>query len=273
MSFNLVTVLRLCTCIDRRVSTLVMVWMRFFRHLFYFILLGDRGLQILTDLYYDTQEYYLDDEHNRRGFLPWEADVVEKHFPGGGRVLVTSCGAGREVLTLAERGYGVVGTECHPDLCRVAGDLSASLENVEIHCLPPPGVPPTDGTFDAVMVGWGGFTHLTPRARRVCFLQNLADRMKPGAPILVSYLGRPRKGQRSITLARWIANVIRTLTLRRALEPGDMISVGFCHCFLPGEAPEEARDAGLEILTEAHAPPGFHGGQYPHFVARKPGKD
>jgi hypothetical protein len=270
MGSNLATMLRVVTRIDRRVSSLVTVWMRFFRHLFYFTLLGNRGLQILTDLYYDTQRYYLDEEHNRRGFLPWEAEVVDEHFPDQGRVLVTSCGAGREILTFAERGYEVVGTECHPDLCRMAAQLSNSLENVEIQCLPPPGLPVMDGPFDAAVVGWGGFSHLAPRSKRVRFLGDLADMMKPGAPLLVSYLGRPRKGQKSITLARWMANGVRVLTLRRALEPGDMISVGFCHCFLPGEAPEEARAAGFEILLEAGAPPGFLGGQYPHFVARKP---
>jgi hypothetical protein len=77
----------------------------------------------------------------------------------------------------------------------------------------------------------------------------------------------------SVSAALAIANTIRGITARRKLEPGDALSLGFCHHFCSGEAPSEARDAGLEVLFEATVPPGTQGfilGQYPHFVARKP---
>ncbi|MCK4547346.1 MAG: class I SAM-dependent methyltransferase [Candidatus Eisenbacteria sp.] len=269
MRFGTFTLLRWIDHTDRAVSGALFASVRFLRHLFYFSVLGERGFQTLTDLYYDHQGFYAQDGHNRRGFLPWEAEVVENCFPKSGRILVTSCGAGREVVAFAKLGYEVVGTECHAGLCRLAGDLCGPLERAEIECLPPPGIPAADCPFDAIVVGWGGYTHLAPRSRRVAFLKDLGSLLRPGGPLLVSHLSRPPGRGRTIELARRAANILRALTFRRPIEPGDMITIGFCHCFLPGEAAAEAREAGLELVFEATAPPGFAGGQYPHFVARK----
>jgi len=255
---------------DVRVTNVILGGQKFLRHLFYFSFLGDRGFQILTDLYYDRKRFYATEEHNRRGFMPWEARVVEEYFPGRMRILVTSCGGGREVLAFAERGSDVVGTECHPDLCRIAQRLCRTVENAEVHCLPPDTLPKTDRPFDGCMVGWGGYSHLTPRSKRIALLKNLADHLRPGGPLVVSYLARGSGREGSISTALAIANGIRALTGRRRLEPGDTVSPAFHHRFLPGEAADEARRAGLEPLLEATAEAGLPTGDYPHLITRRP---
>jgi len=269
MSENIPFWLRLVHRADGLFLRAVQAGIRFFRHLFYFSVLGDRGLQFVTDLHYGGHASYDSDAHNRRGLFPWEAEALEKYFGNGKRFLVTSCGGGREVLALAERGCEVVGTECHRGLCRMAERICETLGNAEIHCLPPEEIPHTSVPFDGVIVGWGGYTHLAPRSRRVAYLRKIRDITRPGGSVLVSYLEKPRAGDRSIEWPRMIANILRRLTFRRQLEPGDTISiVGYSHRFAPSEAANEAREAGLEVIWESAAPH-MSVGPYPHLVARR----
>lgn len=65
---------------------------------------------------YQSWSIYRDSAYNESGFRDWEASAIAAYFPKSGRVLVPSCGGGREVLALARRGFEVVAFECEPSL-------------------------------------------------------------------------------------------------------------------------------------------------------------
>jgi len=259
---------RIWTRIDLGVLALGLTAHKFARHLVYFACFPRAALQTVTDLYYDRHSFYVEDEHNDRGLFDWEAAVVDRHFGDVHRVLVTSCGGGREVCALAETGREVVGTESHPDLCRAAQARCAAHPGSAVYCLAPTDAPPGSDAFDAVVLGWGGYSHLTPSAARVDFLRTLRARLRPDGVLLASFLGRRAGGDRAVSAALSLANPLRCLFFHDPLEAGDGVSVGFCHRFRPGEAADEARAAGFRIVEEAVSAPGIVRDRYPYLVAR-----
>ena len=69
---------------------------------------------------------YIDADRNDQGFFGWEGEVIAEYLPAPRRVVVTSAGAGREVLALMNAGYDAVGYEPNAELVRGGGELLAS---------------------------------------------------------------------------------------------------------------------------------------------------
>jgi SAM-dependent methyltransferase len=245
---------------------------KFLRHLVYFTFLDARGFQLVTDLYYERHRFYFEEEHNARGLFPWEERVLERHFSGVRSVLVTSAGGGREVLAFARKGYRVVGTENHAGLCKTAEARLAGLPNARVLSLPPRDLPAGEPLFDAAVLGWGGYSHMAPRAQRIAFLRKVRGGLQPGGRLLVSYLGRKPGAERTVSVARAVTRPLRRVCGYVAVEPGDGITLGFVHRFLPGEAAREAEEAGFAALEESVASGGAVGDAYPYLVARSRGE-
>ncbi len=119
-------------------------------------------LAMTTAASYDRWETFSNDDHNLSGLFAWERQVVDKHFPNGARVLVPCAGAGREVLALLDLGYGVVGFDPSLTLVETGQRLLANTGSRAQLLLSPPDELPgnLDGDFQAVLVGWGGYTHI-----------------------------------------------------------------------------------------------------------------
>lgn len=227
----------------------------------------DSYLDALTADHYRRLPRYHSDEHNRRGLFSWEQAMVERYFPRPGLVLITSAGAGREVLALLDRGDRVVATECVESLhAELAQRLAPALATAAARVLraPPDHVPAALGPFDAAIIGWGAYTHLIGKARRRALLRSLGASLRPGAPLLLSYLPRfPAMARRDRTVAR-VANLLRASLGRRPVEAGETTLSGFAgRMFLPGEVAAEVRDAGFTVVCDNPEP-------YPHVLARRP---
>ena len=88
---------------------------------------AERLGQLDEHFYHETREDvdgerigYEDDRYTKRGLAGWEQGAVERHFPPGGRILVTGAGGGREVLALLALGFDAVGYEPNPRLVGAA---------------------------------------------------------------------------------------------------------------------------------------------------------
>jgi SAM-dependent methyltransferase len=203
-------------------------------------------LDALTASYYARTPLYRGDAHNAGGLFSWEREIIDAHFPKNGTLLVTSAGAGREVLALAHPERRIVATECVPSL---VAELRRRAPNHDIHLLPPDQIPP--GTFDAAVVGWTAYSHLAGRDRRVAFLRRLARALRPGAPLLLSYWANQHGHPRGALAVARAANRFR----RRAVEPGESTALGFfIRSFAPGETAAEAHDAGFIAQNERFSP-------------------
>ena len=195
----------------------------------------------------------------RKYLFPWEERVIEKFFPPPpARILVGGAGGGREVFALASRGYEVVAFEPSRALVESMSNLLSEGMAVKVFCasyddlpqLSParPGGSMTNlenmSTFDAAIVGWGSFSHLTSRESRVRTLKVFAKATK--GPIVVSFLSFRPSGK----------DIPPTSKLRRFLpgsfnrEAGNAFSVyiGFYHEMHEAEIIDIAQQSGLKIV-------------------------
>lgn len=220
--------------------------------------------------YASKAKYLPGAEFNQRGLFEFERLALQAHFPAPpARVLVGACGGGREVLALRQMGYAVAaaydpaaalveglrGTLADRTPLLVAAHESLRAEDLAA-ALP----------IDAVLVGWGSYTHVLGRAQRVAFLKTLRQ-LCPTGPVLLSYFKRAQTGRRRENVRRVAQAAIQVASLGRAHrhEDGDhyFAHVGFCHAFAPGEVTEEATEAGYVSAFEADA-----GAWYPHAVLK-----
>jgi hypothetical protein len=223
-------------------------------------LLDRRTLHTTDALYYRGARMYYDDQYNLSGFFPWEASVLETHFQGCRRVVVSAAGGGREVIALERRGFEVFAFECHQDLVSAANDL-LSREGMQARVVLaprdecPPGVPNCDG----VIVGWTSYTLMQHRSVRVRFLQQVRARTPVGAPVLLSFFARDG-ATRHLRVTAKTANALRVIRGRERVELGDDLAPNFVHRFSEHELASEIEAGGFRLVEFARE-------GYPHAVA------
>jgi hypothetical protein len=204
---------------------------------------------------------YFDAEYNAAGLFDWESSAIDEHFPARGKLVVTGAGGGREVLALLDRGFEAVGYEPNDKFVEAGSAFLASrghpgcLQHIERDAFPN-----CDNKLDAIVVGWGSYTLIPGRARRVAFLQDARRQLEAGAPMLVSYIERPETGAYFRTLAV-VANAVRALLGRERVEVGDALVPHYVHHFTRPEVESELRAGGFELVIARSEP-------YPHAVVR-----
>ena len=99
-----------------------------------------------------------------------------------------------------------------------------------------------------MIVGWGAYSLMHGRDRRLGFLRTARAVLPPGAPVLISFFDRPADA-REMRWTRTGANVLRRLRGRPLVELGDTLSPNLVHVFLRSEFEGEVREAGFEPAT------------------------
>ncbi len=215
--------------------------------------LGFLDADDLTDITVETYEGlsgFETADHNLSGLGPWEEGAIAQHFSGCRRILVAGAGAGREVIALARLGFDVVGFDGADDLVNAgrahlaAAGLSATLLHARAS-LVPEGL----GQFDGLMIGRGFYHHIPGRDRRVAFLRACARYLNENAAVLVGNFMLRSPERRGLRHTYTVANAINRLRRSRdRIEPGDVLSYGFFHRFLPDEISEELNLAGMVLV-------------------------
>jgi hypothetical protein len=215
-------------------------------------------------VYYDRERKYWTAEYNRQGLSVWERAAFDQHFTQCRRVVVLAAGGGREVLDLRRRDVDVEGFECHPGLVTVANDLlreDGFEPRVRVGprdvCLPP------GGQYDGAIIGWGAYTHIRGRDRRIALLRHLREQLPIGAPVLLSFFAQSTGRRRFTTTAR-IGNVVRRVVGGEPIEVGDYLMPAYVHYFTRAEIAAECNEAGFEVTHFATYP-------YAHAVVRARG--
>jgi hypothetical protein len=219
---------------------------------------------VTTEGYEGRNARYMEARWNTSGFFGWEGRAIAEHFPPPPRrVVVTSAGAGREVLALLEAGYDAVGFEPHSELVRSGGRMLAARGHPDrLHASARDAFPVAAPACDAVVVGWGSYTNMAGRAARVAFLRAVHAHLPARGRALVSFISRRAEDPEPARVAVR-ASVVRRILRRPAPELGDGPSPNFVHRFVLDEAVGEAREAGFEIVFAAAVP-------YGHMVLEKP---
>jgi hypothetical protein len=214
---------------------------------FWLGLLDRPDLHAVDERRFNDLWVYGSDAHNLRGLFDWEERALTGHFPPGGTLLVPGAGGGREAVALSERGYRVLAFECNRTLVTAGRALLERLDRRGVAlCEAPRDLAPTvDGAVDGVIVGWGAYTLIPGRERRVAFLRGLRDPLAPGAPILLSFFTR-RVGERR---ARVVAATARAVRRGRRVEAGDDLAPNYVHRFTEPEIAAELRDGGFRPVA------------------------
>jgi hypothetical protein len=207
-------------------------------------------LNAITAQHYEGSRESASREHNMRGLFDWELAAVNRYFQAGSSVLVAAAGAGREVLALRRAGYAAEGFECSLALVEAG---NAMLEELglprSITLSPPDRVPGGLHMYAGVIVGWGAYTHIPTRARRVEFLRALRQHTHPGSPVLLSFFPRARYSGYDTVVYR-TGTLIKSVVSRRKerLELGDHLTWGFTHWFPRDEIENELQEAGIRLV-------------------------
>jgi hypothetical protein len=236
---------------------------------FWLGVLGRQQLYAISGAAFDKQRIYWTDEYNRQGLWGWEQRTLESHFAECSKLLVAAAGGGREVLALRRQGLEADGFDCHPSIVRFANEfLEREGMAPDIQLAPYDGCPDYEKPHDGAIVGWGAYTQIRGRDRRIRFLKELRKRLKAGSPILVSCFIAPRNWSRRVTAV--IGNGLARLLGRDPVEVGDSMIPNYVHLFTREELARELEDAGFRptfFSTGARPLRGAPGARSGHAVA------
>ena len=175
-------------------------------------------LNALTAKRYGASQHLTSTEHTESGFFDWEAPLIERYFRKGSRILVASAGTGREILALLDAGFSADGFECNPLLLEAGRKLFEQLgQSHSVVFCEPDMVPPGPRIYDGLIIGWGAYTHIPTRFRRVRFLQALRGRTLPHSPLMMSVFIRNESSRYSAMTYR--AGAIFRILFRGRKEP------------------------------------------------------
>lgn len=227
-------------------------------------LLRDDTLDELTAHYYETAApTFVSATHNASGLYRWEEAAIARDFPTAGHVLITSAGGGREAVAFARAGWRVTATECVPALAEELQKRLQAFPLARAACVPGDEVIRAAELYDAAIVGWGAYSHLTGRRRRIALLDAVRRNVEPGAPVLVSFLAKMTSTRREKIIAH-AATLIRSARRDRTIEPGETVFRGcYRRVFTLEEVATELSTAHFErVRTDAEG--------YGHAVAFAP---
>lgn len=229
---------------------------------------------LLTAALYARQPTYLPGGYRfQSGLFGWERRALGSPlFPRSGRVLVGACGAGREVVALLERGYHVVAFDPCAEFVDAARRVAPSAE---ITCAsyedliasssgqPGPLTSAIAAPFDAVILGWGSLSHVTPSRTRLALFRAIRD-ASPSAPVLTSFALAPPSAAHPLSKGR-VRDALRGLFSAMGApgvsEAGDHFyqEGGFFSLLSRDELSSAAQAAAYEVAL-------FEEGPYPHAI-------
>lgn len=235
----------------------------------------DRAALTAT-VYADQAAYLPGGLRFQGGLFTWERRALDSPlFPRAGRVLLGAAGAGRELQALLDRGFSVVAFDpCVPfvhaaralasaDKATVVEASYADLVRAASGRGGPLGFLGAAPPFDAILLGWGSFSHVMPSSARLDLL--LALRSLGGeAPVLLSFALEPEPGSAPPGKGRVrgaLQRLFAALGAPGVSERGDhfLPSGGFFSFLSQDELLSLAFRAGYEVALFEDLP-------YPHAV-------
>lgn len=138
------------------------------------------------DQEYASQRKYQAAKHQEQGLFPFEARMVAEFMPSPpARLLLHGAGGGRELRALRHLGYRVEAYEPVPVLVAAANASQPDSSPVQQLTVQEWARQPT-GQYDAVITGWGMWTHLLQQADRLAALRGFLT-VCPQGPVLLSF--------------------------------------------------------------------------------------
>ena len=215
---------------------------------FWLGVMSQESLDYTDEIYYKQTKYYTEEKYNKSGFFDWEKPFIEKYFTGPGDILLIAAGGGREVLALTQMGHNIDAYECNRQLIEFGNSL-LEKNNIDkkIKYLPRNSVPSEVKTYDGIIIGWGAYSHIEGRVRRMAFLSALRPFFKEGVNLMISFMWIANKNWKDRMIIN-ISNFFRLFRGKFRSESGDRLVPDFIHYFDVEEIRKEITHSGFKIL-------------------------
>jgi SAM-dependent methyltransferase len=205
------------------------------------------------------------------GFYPPESALMDRFAPKVGTALVLGCGAGREAIALAKRGWKVVGLDGAASLIDAAKENAdrAGL-SADWICLDLAQGFSLGRSFDLICLFGQLYSLIPTRRLRIRLLADCRKHLQPHGCCLLNFIPGASPSRRAFRAQRWRRRLAWVVRGNRECELGDVWGGGplFTHRFSSWEEmAEEAAAAGLDlelhgesvrkdmvVLTPARAP-------------------
>ena len=216
-------------------------------------------LELGRSLYGRSVKYSTGSEHNKSGLFAFERAAIEAVFPPPpASILVGGCGGGRELFGLLDRGYRIAAAydPVATFIEALHGDprLEGSKDRIcvgphqAIESMAPIAELRARGTLvDAVVIGWGSYTHILGGRTRVAFLRSLRA-LCPRGPVLVSFfVGIRSEPERPRQFRSRLRRILGTTS--SMVEDGDGLhrASGGAHYFTESGFTSEVAKAGYRV--------------------------
>ena len=190
-------------------------------------------------------------EKSQRGLAPYEASLLDKFAPCAGVALVLGCGAGREAIALAKRGWQVVGLDVVPALIDAASANAVRAGvRVDWHCQDMTRGFVVDRSFDLACLFGYVYNLIPDRQRRVRLLSACRQHLNDDGVCLLNFAQGPPASDRERRAHRWRRRLARLAGGNRECQLGDHWWGDrlFVHVFATvDELIEEAAEAGFHL--------------------------
>jgi hypothetical protein len=215
---------------------------------FWLGVMSRKSLDYSDELYYNRTKYYSEEKYNKSGLFDWEKPFIEKYFTGGHTILLIAAGAGRETLALTGLGFEVESYECNPGLIEVGNSLlEKSKTDKRIKYLPRNSVPAEVSKYDGIIIGWGAYSHIEGREKRLSFLNALKPFFQENTRLMISFIWITRKSWKDRMIIN-ISNFFRFFRRKEKSEQGDRLVPDFIHYFDEEEIRKELGQSGFRIV-------------------------
>lgn len=166
------------------------------------------GTQFISNLY--LKSYGPSSLNN--GLFEWEKKAINSFFPQPpAKIFVGGAGAGRELITLSSQGYYLTGIEPIKSsaVCAISSIpkeklLAFLVSSYETLVNGKPNEIEEYAPYDAVILGWGSFTHILDTNMHKLLLKKVRS-LCPKGPILLSWLRAMYVGPKTKTLRKLLS--------------------------------------------------------------------
>lgn len=215
---------------------------------FWLGVMGKKSLDFSDELFYNRTKQYTEEKYNQSGLFEWEKTMIEKHFSNVRSILLIAAGGGRETLALSRMGFEVDSYECNRNLISFGNELLGKNNiDKEIKYLERNSVPSEIKKYDGIIVGWGAYSLIMGRKKRVSFLTALYPFMEKQSPLMVSFLFVENKTRKDKAIKN-ISDFFRFFSGRERTETGDRLVPDFIHYFDEEEIKNELAQSGYRII-------------------------
>jgi 2-polyprenyl-3-methyl-5-hydroxy-6-metoxy-1,4-benzoquinol methylase len=215
---------------------------------FWLGIMGEKSLDYSDELYYSSNKSYSNDKYNLSGLFEWEKNMVIKHFPPAKSILLIAAGGGREVIALTDMGYSVEAFECNRSLLEYGNNLLRGKNvNASIEYLARNSVPAEIKLYDVIIIGWGAYSHIRGRKKRLKFLTEILPFLKKESPIMISFLYVTNRTIKD-TIVKKISDFLVFFSRKERTEPGDRLEPDYIHYFTEEEIRNELEQSNFRVL-------------------------